>query len=252
MKTLCCAVFLCLSFRALWLQGGDDDLVPAARPCRTTENRSTIIPFDPVEREIEGWTIDVDPQLLEGDYVDLGARALAMLANHLQRIAIVVPDPRLADLRQIGIWIEYEHPSLIPMQYHPSQEWLVERGHDPRLAGKVHVTRAAQLLDRAQMLKHPAVILHELAHGYHDQFLGFDERRILEVYEKAKASGIYEDVLLHNGRRARHYALTNHKEYFAEGTEAFFYRNDFYPFVRAELEQHDPALYHLLLEIWER
>ena len=28
----------------------------------------------------------------------------------------------------------------------------------------------------------------------------------------------------------------NHKEYFAEGTEAYLYRNDFHPFVAAELE----------------
>ena len=252
MKTVCCAVFLCLSLPAVRLQAGDHDLAPAAQPCRAAENRGTTIAFDPVVREIEGWTVDVDPQLLEGDHAALGARALAMLANHLQRIAILVPEPRLADLRRIGIWIEYEHPRLVPMQYHPSRAWLVEQGYNPRLAGKVHVTRATQLLDRDQMLKHPAVVLHELAHGYHDQFLGFDEPRIIEAYEKAKASGTYENVLLYNGRRARHYALTNHKEYFAEGTEAFFYRNDFYPFVRAELEEHDPALYHLLLEIWER
>ncbi|NNM31053.1 MAG: metallopeptidase, partial [Akkermansiaceae bacterium] len=41
-----------------------------------------------------------------------------------------------------------------------------------------------------------------------------------------------------------------HKEYFAEGTEAWFYRNDFYPFVRAELKEHDPLLYKELREIW--
>ncbi len=35
-------------------------------------------------------------------------------------------------------------------------------------------------------------------------------------------------------------------EYFAEGTEAYFYRNDFYPFVRAELKDHDPVLRDLL------
>lgn len=39
-------------------------------------------------------------------------------------------------------------------------------------------------------------------------------------------------------------------EYFAEGTEAYFYRNDFYPFVRAELKEHDPVLHDLLEEIW--
>ena len=47
--------------------------------------------FEPVVRNIEGWTVHVDPQLLEGEHSETGARTLKMLANHLQRIAIVVP-----------------------------------------------------------------------------------------------------------------------------------------------------------------
>jgi len=114
----------------------------------------------------------------------------------------------------------------------------------------VHITRAKTLLSRQQMLKHPAVILHELAHAYHDQCLTFEESRIKDAFEKAKKAGIYEKALLYTGETVRHYALSNHKEYFAEGTEAFFYRNDFYPFVRAELKEHDPALHALLSDIW--
>ncbi|MBM3867292.1 MAG: zinc-dependent peptidase, partial [Verrucomicrobia bacterium] len=49
----------------------------------------------------------------------------------------------------------------------------------------------------------------------------------------------------------KHYGLTNHKEYFAEATEAFFYRNDFYPFVRAELKEHDATMHDVLAKIWE-
>ena len=64
-------------------------------------------------------------------------------------------------------------------------------------------------------------------------------------------SGLYENVLLYTGKEVRHYAATDHKEYFAEATEAFFYRNDFYPFVRAELARHDPELHKLLLKIWD-
>jgi hypothetical protein len=41
-------------------------------------------------------------------------------------------------------------------------------------------------------------------------------------------------------------------EYFAEATEAFFGTNDFYPFVRAELLQHDPELFKLLETLWTR
>ncbi len=216
---------------------------PPKEPCQRA-------PFDPVVQQIEGWTVHVDPQLLEGEHAELGARALKMLANHLQRITILLPDDRLEKMRKLEIWIEYEHPELHSMQYHPNLGWLKEHGHDPRLAKKVHIPRAAALLSRQQMLKHPAVVLHELAHAYHDQFLGFDNPRIVKAYKQAMAAGNYEQVLAHSGRTVRHYAATDHKEYFAEGTEAYLYRNDFYPFVRAELKQHDPKLHDLLAEIW--
>jgi hypothetical protein len=217
-----------------------DGALPASGPAR----------FDPVERDIEGWRVHVEPALLDGEHAREGAKALTMLANHLQRIKILVPQPQLAQLQTIEIWVEREHPRLKAMQYHPSRQWLIEQGHDPRLARKVHVTRAAELVSRHQMLKHPAVMLHELAHGYHDQFLGFDNPEIIAAYEQAKESGIYEQVLLYAGDIVRHYGLTNAKEYFAEGAEAYFYRNDFYPFVRAELKRHDPTLHDLLENIW--
>lgn len=206
--------------------------------------------FDPVVRQIEGWTIHVEPALLDGEHATEGTQALTMLANHLQRIKILVPQPQLADLQKIGIWIERDHPRLKSMQYHPSKAWLIANRHDPRLEKMVHITQARELLSREQMLKHPAVILHELAHGYHDQFLDFDNPGIIAVFEQAKAAGIYEHVLLYTGQTVKHYGLSNHKEYFAEGTEAYFYRNDFYPFVRAELKEFDPRLHELLETVW--
>lgn len=206
-------------------------------------------PFDPVIQSLEGWTVHVDPKLLEGEYAEEGAKSLQMLANHLQRLVVLAPEDRLAQLRTLEIWIEHDHPD-INTAYHPGVEWLVERGYDPRLAKKVHVTKAASLLERHHLVKHPAFILHELAHSYHDQILGFDEARIQAAYDKAMEAGLYESVLDHRGEMVKAYATTNHLEYFAEGTEAYFYRNDFYPFVKAELEKHDPTLYKLLVDIW--
>jgi dipeptidyl-peptidase-4 len=206
--------------------------------------------IDPVVRDIEGWTVHIDRALLGEEHSEEGARALSLLANHLQRIAILVPEEALAKLRTIGIWIEHDHPRIGGMTYHPSRNWLVDHGHDPRLTRMVHIAHAGQLLSRQQMLKHPAVILHELAHGYHDQFFGFDHPEILAAYRAAKESGRYDNVLLYTGERVRHYGMNDQKEYFAEGTEAYFYRNDFYPFVRAELAEFDPILHKLLGEIW--
>ena len=208
------------------------------------------IRFDPVVRELEGWKIHVDPALLEGAHREEGAQALTMLANHLQRIKILVPAEPLAKLQNTEIWLEHEHPRLKAMQYHPSKDWLVANGHDPRLTRKVHIPQARALFSRGQLLKHPAVVLHELAHAYHDQVLTFEHPEILAAYEKAKASGSYESVLLYTGQKVRHYGLVNHKEYFAEGTEAYLYRNDFYPFVRAELKEHDPTLHDVLVKVW--
>ena len=207
--------------------------------------------FDPVAQELEGWTIHVDPSLLEGGtHAEEGKRALRMLADHLHRITILVPDPRLDELRSLEIWIEHENPRLRAMQYHPSEGWLRANQHDPRLAKKVHIPVARNLLSRGQLLKHPMVVLHELAHAYHDQILSFDHPEVLAAYEAAKEKGIYENVLLYTNREVEHYGLSNHKEYFAECTEAYFGRNDFFPFVNAELENYDPQIWNLLRDIW--
>jgi dipeptidyl-peptidase-4 len=206
--------------------------------------------FDPVKKKIEGWTVFVEPAMLKSAPDSEDARSLAMLEAHLRIITAMVPADRVEKLRKLEIWVERDHPTLKSMQYHPEEQWLRDNGHDPRLAKKYHVPVARNLISSAQLAKHPMVVLHELAHAYHDQVLSFEEPRIIAAYEKAKASGSYEKVLLFNGDTVSHYALTNHKEYFAEGTEAFFNRNDFYPFVRAELKLHDPTLHDLLLEIW--
>lgn len=206
--------------------------------------------IDTVRREIEGWTVHVDPQLLAGKNGEEGGRALKMLANHLERIAILIPERQLGELQKMEIWIERAHPELGAMQYHPDGEWLMDRGYDPRLAKMVHIPHASALVSRAQMLKHPAVILHELAHAYHDQILGFDDPGVLNAYKKAMKAGLYDKALLYNGETVKHYGATNHKEYFSESTEAYFYHNDFYPFVRAELRLHDPVGYAEMERVW--
>jgi dipeptidyl-peptidase-4 len=136
------------------------------------------------------------------------------------------------------------------MQYHPSRDWLSENGHDTRLEKHVHIPHAKELYQSFMWNKHPYVVLHELAHAYHDQLLSFDNPEIVSAYEKAKESGTYEKVLLHTGDEVRHYGMNNQMEYFAEATEAYFGVNDFYPFVRAELERHDPAGFAIMEKFW--
>lgn len=200
-------------------------------------------------RDVEGWSVSIDPAMLNDANRSTGELALKALANHLQRVRFIVSAERVEQLQKLPIWIDWHH-ELGNMQYHPGRSWLTEHGYDAELVKHVHIPRASQLLDPRQWAKHPYCILHELAHAYHDQVLGFEDPAIKETFRLMQEQGIYEEVLSHTGRKVRHYALSNHKEYFAESTEAYFGVNDFYPFVRAELKEHDPRMFRLLESIW--
>ena len=205
--------------------------------------------YDPIIKKVEGWTIEYDPKLLNEENGDFGKEVTKALANHLQRIIYILPEEKVKALRKLPIRLDLKH-ELGNMQYHPSKGWLISHGYDPRLEKRVHVPRAKSLLDRQTWAKHPYVILHELAHAYHDQVLSFDNKEIIKVYQASEKKGLYERVLLFTGRKVKHYARTNHKEFFAEMTESYLGVNDFYPFVRAELKEHDPETYELMRKIW--
>jgi hypothetical protein len=201
-------------------------------------------------RTIEGWTVRVDDRLLQPPNRQLGERAIKALESKLFDITVVVPPDKLEKLHKFAIVLDLDHGKLTSMQYHPSAEWLLENGHSRELVHCVHIPVAAQLLEPRQINVQPWCVLHELAHAYHDQVLGFDEVRIRDAYRRFKQSGRGDSVLLITGQRERHYGLTNHKEFFAEMTESYFGTNDFFPFNRAELMTAEPEIYKLMQTIW--
>ena len=202
-------------------------------------------------RGLEGWTIRVDDRLLgDSPQAEKGTRALRFLEAKLFEIKAVVPAERVKDLQQFTIVLDLNCGDLGAMQYHPDAGWLKAHGFPAELAKCVHLPRADDVATRRNINEQPWVILHELAHAFHDQKLDFDEPRVMAAYEQFKKSGHGDAALLYNGKRVKHYGLTNQKEFFAEMTEAYFGVNDFYPFNRAELEHAEPELFQLLKEIW--
>ncbi|MCE9560518.1 MAG: metallopeptidase [Planctomycetes bacterium] len=208
-------------------------------------------PTSRTDRKIEGWTVRVDDRLLAEPNIELGTKALRFLEGKLSDIKVVVPEDKVKKLQTVVIVLDLTHGDLRPMQYHPSAGWLKDNGYSPDLAKCVHLPRAADLATKRNIREQPWVILHELAHAYHDQVLGFEEPRIKEAYEKYKKSGHGDKTLLFNGNRVKHYALTNHKEFFAEMTESYFGSNDFFPFNRGELKESEPEIYELMMNVWD-
>ena len=217
------------------------------------ETTTTNKPFVPSTKyattRVAGWTVRVNRELLTTQSA-LGSNALALLAMKLREITNTVP-PRAAEaLKRVPIWLGVNDGHAPCAEYHPSKDWLVKNGYNPEKAKGVEIGNARKFI--AWTPKQPMMILHELAHAYHDQVLSFDDTRIRAAFERAKSARRYESVERNNGRSERAYALTDHKEYFAEATEAFFGTNDFYPFTREELRKHDREIHEVLAEVWAR
>jgi hypothetical protein len=194
--------------------------------------------------------VHVDDRLLNGPDKGLGEQAMGLLGEHLKKICAVMPAEKLARLKQVHIWLDLTHGGLRSAQYHPSRGWLKSNGYDVALEKCVHIPDAKDFVSPRLQHDQPWMVLHELAHSYHDQVLGFEEPRIKEAWKKFVASGKYESVKHVSGRMVRHYGLTDQKEFFAEMSESYFGKNDFYPFDREELQKAEPELFKLLEEIW--
>ena len=196
---------------------------------------------------VEGWLVYVSSAFNKG-HQDDQEKSLALLRVKLFDITRVVPAPALAELRKVPIWLELADRKTVCMCYHPSKQWLIDNDLNPDKAQCVEIASSNRFLKWS--LAQPWMVLHELAHAYHDRVLGFENPEINAAYDQAVSSHKYESVLHFDGKTMRAYALTNAKEFFAENSEAFFGTNDFYPFVRSELQAYDPATYQLMRKMW--
>lgn len=205
-------------------------------------------------RKIAGWEVHISRKLA-ADRPKETAKALELLEKQLVEIRRVVPKPAVKQLQQVPLWFSPPYPGTAERaEYHPGEGWLKDNGRNVAMVKSVEFTNIG--IFEAETRRMPNFTLHELAHAYHDRVLegGFENADIAAAYQRAKAGGKYDRVERQdaNGRRTQDkaYALTNPQEYFAETTEAFFTRNDFFPFVRAELQAHDPAAIVMLKKAW--
>ncbi len=219
--------------------------VTATQPARV--HALTDTDPDYAEAVLHGWRVMVSKQLLAQDSA-LAMRVLNLLDAQLDQIQARVPMKAVIELQAAPIWLELQTPGFRGAQYHWSADWLRNNGYDPRKARSVEISSAQDYLEWSQL--QPSIILHELAHAYHDRVLGKDHPELLSAFNSAGNHGLYESVASAQGSAGRAYALNNYLEFFAELSEAYFARNDFYPFTRDELHQYDPTGYAMIESVW--
>lgn len=200
-------------------------------------------------RQIEGWNVHVDVSLLEGEHKETGDLALRIMGERLHQISLRLPAEPVARMRDVPIYLDRDHP-LGNAHYHPEADWLEKHGYDPAMGKAVQLTQAASLIREARSPHGSSVLLHELAHAYHDRVLGFDHPGILAGYKAFCDSRKFDRTPVTSGGNRPHYGLTDHKEFFAEMTETFFVGNGYYPFNHYQLYQEHPESYALIARIW--
>jgi hypothetical protein len=197
--------------------------------------------------KLEGFAVYVNPECLQ--HPEPYREALQTLEGSLRHIGSLIQPDRLTVLRETPFWLEWKAQPGGAAEFHNSAEWLQSNGYNPQKAGGVEISNLVNFVQWTRSSQ-PMMVLHELAHAFHFRRLGFGSDKVRSVYLNALKNRLYDDVEKNNGRRYRAYALMNPMEYFAECSEAYHGRNDFFPYVHTELRAHDPLGYSLMEEVW--
>lgn len=206
-------------------------------------------------RSVRGWTLRIDERLIAKDAA-MVEKAVVLLDAQLAKIERLLPAKVVARLRAVPINFTLPYVSgRGTAEYHGGLAWVKQAGREIALAKAIEFTNVDRL--EPEIRRMPVLVLHELAHAYHDQVIpgGYQNPEILAAYRQAKAAGTYDAVKRWTGEKfvdkpTKAYAMTNQMEYFAETTEAYFDRNDMEPFDRAELKTKDPKVVPVLEQLW--
>tara|TARA_R110000772_G_C13254313_1_gene434804 strand:- start:330 stop:1283 length:954 start_codon:yes stop_codon:yes gene_type:complete len=204
-------------------------------------------------QNIQGFDVYVELDALN-NYPQETNEAINLLTSKLiEIIDFELKDEIIEELKLVKIFVDWNTTNGAAV-YHPSLQWLIDNGYIEEKWKSIEISNITNFINWTE-LNQPFMVMHEFAHAYHDRVLGFSYAPIIQSYNNAMQNNLYDSVLYHAGNGIYYYreayATTNNKEYFAELTEAYLGENDFFPFIREELELHDPIGYDLVLSIWE-
>ena len=236
---------------AVTLTAAEPTAPSATPPASTAPAPAPALRYE--SRMLRGWSVLIRVELLTDEKRAETERGLVLIGKQLEDIERLVPPKAVAHLKKVTLWLSPPYGKGAGAEYHPGAGWLKQNGRNPAMVKGVEFSGVGNL-DK-EVLRMPMLTLHELAHAYHDQVLGFNHPEIKACYDQAVANKSYDKVSRKNWQGkvtegVRAYAMTTPMEYFSETTEAFFGQNDFFPYNRKELEAHDPEMVKVLKKVW--
>jgi len=196
--------------------------------------------------QVQGHPVYLSPETV-ADGALMNA-VISQLSADLSVISTVLPKAALTQLAHVPFWVEHDNPDVASIEFHSSSAWLQNHGYNLDKAKSIEIGNPSNFL--AWHADQPFMTLHELAHAYQDRVSLYSHVKLMNAYLLAVSSHKYESVPYIRGGKARAYALNNVAEYFAELSEAYFGKNDYYPFVRSDLAAFDPVGFQMIEELW--
>ena len=173
---------------------------------------------------------------------------LKLLEYKLHLINIYMPVSSLDKLKNISIWLEFENNAVPYMAYHDSKDALKAKGLNPDKLNSIEIGSSNNFTRWQEFQKY--ILLRYMAYAYYDKYLQSQKSRVDSAYGKILNDGKYTSVLRFDGKKVRHPALNNAKEYFARMTESYYGLSGHYPFIQFELHQYDPDTCDLMTKLW--
>jgi acetyl esterase/lipase len=204
------------------------------QPCEPTSHYTV--------KNIEGWKVYVNNGLLPGGrFAATGERAMKGLKTHMARLKQMVRKPGIVRFQTVSLWLEVNSTRgprgrTAAYQYHPGLDWLKKMDFNPEKVKCVEYGNAFSLA-RRNLNSGVSVLLHEYAHSYHDQTLGFEHAEVMAAYKRCVEGDTYPK---------RDWVKSDHKEFFAGATTRYHGTKA----EREALVQRDPILARLMLKIW--
>lgn len=206
-----------------------------------------------LHKKVMGFDVYIEREVIRNDN-SAGSKALAQIKINLEEISrdFGLSEKVIAQLQETKIFIDWDTQNKGAV-YHPNKVWLIDNGYIPEKEKSIEISNINNFLSWSAQ-NQPYMLFHELAHAYHHQQFGFNNSEVHLAYQKAIKSGKYGDLKYYTGNEnyitRKAYASVNHKEYFAELSEAYFGTNDFYPFSKKEIQEYDPGGYKLIRHMW--
>jgi hypothetical protein len=203
---------------------------------------------------LAGFQVMFSPVLLGNR--EAADEARSFVQDQLADIVRRVPTPAVKQLRRVPVWLDLD-PSARPGVFYANWPSNRHNGPDRDYAGfhgamyQGVVFRNIVQAIAMSILRNPMLVMHEMAHAYHDRVLGAWNPEVRRVYEAAKAKGLHQSVRFANGRSVPFgNAIRNEWEYFAELSEAYFGENDQTPLSAKDLHSYDSDGYQLVGQAW--